>query len=200
MRVLEDAEAAAFREALISLWDEITLCDEIKEEHEVGVGRFDELQANQKLVMLVDVGEALLYEHVASPQLTALNEGTIAAVYRQLQFCVEFEIDDGGTGTHFRSLTHHACQQAGTEDIPVIFCTDIDEWTFLIEGLQDRILWDSDFESVEMLDTTPEERATMGRIMGVSEDYYTAIARDPRGDESADLKERLQALVRGTSA
>ena len=195
-RVLMAAEAAIFREAVGYLWDEIEMCEEINEEHEVGVTGFDNLSVGQKLAMLVQVGEALLDEAVSVPELTAVNEATVAAVFGQLAMNIEVEVYDPVMDTGWRRMIVDACQEVGMDDLPDLYCDDLDEWELWIYSLMDRILWDADYESDQILDDPPELRRVMTSIMGTTEQYYTALAAEPRIKDIDGLKHRLRAVVR----
>lgn len=91
-RVLRGAEWKLFREGISTLWDLLEDCPE-DDPYETGVEPFDRLQRNQKLAMLASVGRALRDEEVPSPELTALTEGTVAAVFRHILDLALSEID-----------------------------------------------------------------------------------------------------------
>jgi hypothetical protein len=82
-RVLRGAEWELFREGVSVLWDMVETSPE-DDPYETGVEPFDRLQRNQKLAMLASVGRALRDEEVPPPELTALTEGTVAAVFRHI--------------------------------------------------------------------------------------------------------------------
>ena len=126
-RVLVGAEAILFREALGYLWDEIEMCEEIDEEHHVGVKVFDNLSVGQKLTMLVQVGEALLDAAVPVPELTAVNEATVAAVFAQLAINIELELDDPTMDTDWRRIIVEACSDLEIDNLPDLDCEDFDE-------------------------------------------------------------------------
>ena len=90
-RVLEGAEAALFRAGLGAmrgwLFDDVYL----GEDWIFDVPVFDRLQTGQKLALLVEVGEALLLETAAEIELTAVVEGTVAAVFEAIGHEVAYE-------------------------------------------------------------------------------------------------------------
>src|SRR5688572_15324641 len=90
-RVLKGAEAALFREGLYSLVD----WTEEWPEHPIGVRLFDQLNQGEKLAILDEVSRALIVRRVRCPVHTAVNEGTIAAIYYQIANDVQVEIDEG---------------------------------------------------------------------------------------------------------
>ena len=196
-RVLMGAEATLFREALGYLWDEIEMCEQIDEDHRVGVKAFDNLSVGQKLAMLVQVGEALLDAAVAVPELTAVNEATVAAVFAQLAINIELELDDPAMDRDWRRLVVDACSNLEIDDLPDSDCEDLDEWQLWIDCLADQILWDADYEADHILDDPPELRRVMTSLMGTTEQYHTVLAGEPRVTDIAGLKHRLRAVVRG---
>jgi hypothetical protein len=123
-RVLHGGEWELFREGVSVLWDMIEYSAE-DDPYETGVETFDRLQRNQKLVLLASVSRALRDEDVPSPELTALTEGTVAAVFRHILGLTLSEIDVGdapdpagldpevvGESTSWRGLIVAACRAA----------------------------------------------------------------------------------------
>ena len=194
-RVLIGGEAALFREAARYLWDEIETCEEIGEGHRVGVSVFDSLSMGQKLAMLVEVSEALLDEAMPMPELTAVNESTVAAVFAQLAINVELELDDPAMDTDWRRMIVDACRQIGMDELPGLDCDDLEEWELCINCLTDRILWDADYENDRILDDPPELRSAMTDLMGTTEQYYTALAPEPRASDMDRWRQRLRMIV-----
>lgn len=78
-RILKDAEARVFAEALSGLLDEaiqVTLDD-----YELGIRCFDDLTFGQKISVLSSIGNGLLREDGPPVELTAVVEGAMAAVF-----------------------------------------------------------------------------------------------------------------------
>src|SRR4051794_35516913 len=93
-RVMNEAEWNLFRVGIEMLWDYIE--DERDEEvclSKTGVHVFDVLQPEQKLALLADVAQALHDPTIPTPQHTAANEGTIAAVFAVLRQALEVEVE-----------------------------------------------------------------------------------------------------------
>lgn len=196
-RVLQGAEAALFREALADLWEHIEISETVNVEHHVGLSMFDSLTVDQKLAILVEVGEALLHQSIPPPELTGVREAAVAAVFSQIAISVEIELDSSPAAPSWRQMILDACREVETEELPDPGCDDLDEWCFLTQNLQDRILWDADYEDERTLDDPPEVRDVLNALMGTSSDYYVALAPDPHPEEMAGLMERLKRLVRG---
>ena len=156
-RVLTRAEWACLSIGVDHLFGDVTMdlechCDEC----ETGVAVFDRLTAEQKLLILADVSEALCRPDVTWPELTATNEGTIAAMFNSLEFMLGYEIESKN-GTRTRRALLAALADDPPEEMPAEDCTDEQEWEFMIECFEDRILWDHDFDMIDdVLDLPPE--------------------------------------------
>jgi hypothetical protein len=78
---------------------------------------------------------------------------------------------------------------------PSVDSDDVDDWEFLIECLANRILWEGDYEMSDVfLDADPSEGAMRMGLMGIAEDYYTAIAPDPTDQQLEAIRRRLRWL------
>jgi hypothetical protein len=199
-RVLTEAEWALFRVGLEMLRDYIEDagkdgCDLSQTDVHV----FDVLQKEQKLALLADVAEALRDPAIAMPRHTAANEGTVAAVFAVLRQGLEMEFafaHDQDASTEIRSLLLAAAVDAEEqpEDLPALEDEDGEEWGWVLETVEDRILWDADYEMCdEFLDQPPEAAQQLHLLAGVEPDYFTAIPREP--DESGMIAVR-QTLAR----
>lgn len=199
-RILAGAEGNLFREAVLSLAD-IT-DDAIRSEDDpwdFGLAVFDRLTLPSRLAMLAHVGFALLRETPECPQLTAVNEATIATVFRYIEESIESEIDaedDIKEPFFWRRLVRAAgVEHAADVELPDESSRDISQWEFLIEVLSDRILWDNDFSSEACFaDASPEFAEERYVDMGIDEEYFLAVPPDP-GDSSLDqIRKMLREL------
>jgi hypothetical protein len=185
-RVLAGAEAELFRAALTSL----VIWSEEEDDHEVGVRVFDELEPSSKLAMLEQVARALLVKAIPAPVHTAVNEGTIAAIYDQLLMDLDLECSDGEGD--LRQLVMQACKECHTEGAPSEACSvDEEKWAEAVEELTFRILWDSDWESERSKDYSPRISKHIRANLGIDDGYYVAIAPDP---SPAELRKMLDSL------
>src|SRR5262249_4818803 len=91
-RVLRGSEGELFRASLAEVCDLVEDSFEEEELFTSGIEAFDTLQPGQKLAMLCIVGRALLDERISCPELTAVSEGTVAAVFEQARQAVELEV------------------------------------------------------------------------------------------------------------
>src|SRR5262249_11467620 len=94
-RVLRGAEWAAFRLGLSCLWDEVEASGEGEEDGTTGVAVFDRLRKSERLALLAQVARGLHDEDAPCPDLPALTEGTIAAVFAHLRYLSEVEVEAG---------------------------------------------------------------------------------------------------------
>jgi hypothetical protein len=78
---------------------------------------------------------------------------------------------------------------------PSVTSDQVDDWEFLIDYLANRILWEADYEMSDVfLDADPSESEMQMGLMGIAEDYYTAIAPDPTDQQLEPIRRRLRWL------
>jgi hypothetical protein len=150
-RVLLDAERSFFTNCLAMIVDQFADGDA-----KFGVAPFDELQRNQKLVVLYSSARGLLRPNEPIPKLTAVVESAVAIVYEFAKEQVFLEIDepDSSHETSFwrRLILKAARQQVELDELPLDSDPDKGIWTLLIECLAGCVLWDNDYESQASLD------------------------------------------------
>jgi hypothetical protein len=205
-RTLAGAEARLIKEALTGIAEQI-----IEErsgyldQWEYGIRRFDELTLSQRLKLLEQVAIYLLKPTNDTLELTAVNEAAVGALFEHMLVEIDLEIDnDEGPVTHWRSLVLAAyaeCYGAGDDDeyddeddvqLPAIDSDDHNAWSFLIDLLEDSILWGRDSEMEEFLDVPLQKSAMLKQLMGINDDYYSAPAPDENCE--ADVDETYLAL------
>jgi len=201
-RTLTGAEAVLVREALAYVVDMVE--DDMVEAAdpwEFGIAAFDSLEPPARLAMLAEVGWPLLRDTESFPELTALNEATVAVLFIAIEQSLEFEIDcqsdnDPNDRSSWRRLLLDAIAEGSDlSDLPTVDCCDMDEWQFIIETLSDWILWDHDFNSAEyFLDTPPEQADVMREQFGIDDDYYRAIPLDPKECDLPAIRATLKQL------
>ena len=212
IRTLGGAEAYLVRELVHYLHDQILVGIEIGEPHSSDVSVFDSLQPTQQLAMLHTVAEGLLDSTKAPPKLTATCEGTIYAIFRELETLIEaevgFEQQLAKSGHRLRALARDAwiggCQLSNENNvlgnaeltgtnIPDLNCTDMQQWTDFVELIADHILWDRDFEFENIVgDASPDQAEVIKQQLGINNDYYSTVASDIR---EIDI-ERISAQIR----
>lgn len=80
-------------------------------------------------------------------------------------------------------------------ELPDADCGDFDEWSFLIDVLRDRILWDRDFWAEPTFgDADPVKAHEARSRMGIDQNYFREVAPDPSDEELAAIRLRLRLL------
>ncbi len=65
----------------------------------------------------------------------------------------------------------------------------------LLDCLEDRVLWDNDWEMEEQLDADPDTSRRLKQELGIEEDYFVAIPPDPNDEEAERLWDELRELT-----
>jgi hypothetical protein len=177
-RVLAGRERSLFIQAAASLAEHILA--EIEDPEAAvptltGVAPFDRLEPPVRIVLLATVVRALVDPDVATPDLTAVNEAAVYAVFRSVSICIDLQIDGitlSSTGPEadpldWRRLVLAALPEATERETASLECsaqeqasvagpedeertlaldsTDAEDWHDALEILADSILWDRDF-------------------------------------------------------
>jgi hypothetical protein len=73
---------------------------------------------------------------------------------------------------------------------------DYGAWHDLLEEIIDRVLWgDRDFQEAELfLDRDPRESRQLKQLMGIDEDYFSAIAPEPTDQQLKAIRQALRQL------
>jgi len=217
------AEAELIREAIAYVQDmALSEIEDPDEKWLFQVPVFDRIEPSSKLVLLASVGEALLSE-TPPPPLTAITEGTVAALYNAVKQLVAIEIDEqrmdeeGGRTSRqplHRSLALEVARSHevlvddtadpaldSSEQLPAVCCTNLSEWEWVVEAISDQFLWDLDYlYADEMLDADPDI-AKQGRDrLGITRGYYLDDAPDPEVIDVASTLKRLKELLRKPNA
>lgn len=221
-RMLTGAEADLFRASVDSLVDWISVAQDSPEDLEFisGIDLFDTLANTQKLALLCEAARFLLTETPETLPLTATNEAVIGAVFEHLRQMVRYEVDDQRfsnqaemddfeTSESWRLLILLARDYVNSQplddgeigepdELPLsVHSTDMDNWDLQIEFLADRILWDRDYELADtLMDVDPDAAAEQRQFLGISEDYFSAIAPDVNEEELEDVIRVLREMVR----
>lgn len=215
-RVLNSAEAALLRATIGSMRDELLEERSGRDQWPYGVRVFDNLSLSQRLRLLCEVSDALLKPEIPAPELTAINEGTAAAIFKALQQRLHFELDSTKPQSseetrfafHWRELIRGAALSTiGDErlyrfapgEIPVAESDEHKDWEGMVESLADRVLWDTDFDDDDPQADHSPERTEFLRVAGdITMANRTSIAPEPREKEVAGLLERLHFVSMGS--
>jgi hypothetical protein len=201
-RKLEGAEARLIREALGCFADEIEMQVDCGELYTVGVRLFDRLEWQQKIALLAKVGAALL-DDCPSPKLTAVNEATVAAIYRYVRISIEIEID--GDRRAWRRNVLAAIREVDVaprssdpdDDLPAENHDEMDEWHPLMDALESFVLHDEDWDMDDLfMDANPDLSQARKDHLSIEDDYFTAVAPDPSEAELAEAFAVLRSLMK----
>lgn len=87
-----------------------------------------------------------------------------------------------GEPAHVRRLVLGAVGEAGGRDGPLPEPTEADpgEWKLLLEEVEGRLFWDSDYELGDVFLDLPPEAARADLVLhGFDSDYFTTAPEDP---------------------
>ncbi len=209
--VLTGSQAKAFRIAAKAISDEVGW-DESADpwDDASGIQAFDSLTQLQKQVAILMVAGAALDSNIPMPDVTAVLEGTVTAVYGMLESLVEQEVEIGHS-TKVRQIISDALveidyweqvKDAYDEDeepdppLPV-HSTDTDEWRFLVQSLSYELV-DGDFDFAregEIVDAPPDQAAKMYEFYGIATDYFTTIVEDPTPSVAVEIRKTLDGYL-----
>jgi hypothetical protein len=206
-RTLTGAEAALLRESIADMTD--SLQDEaegLADEWPCGVKLFDELSWQQRLALLERVANALLKPEAPAPELSAVNEASVGAIFALLRRNIVIELDEANDphvspefDVYYWRRLIAACQEPPGSDEAFyleVESADLDEWEILIECLGDRILWDADWDMPELfLDAEPATSRARRKRLGIDRNYFITPAPDPRDKEVPTLFANLHQML-----
>jgi hypothetical protein len=206
-RVLTHAEWVCLRIGLASLRDYIADDPDGSYGFSItGVQVFDRLSAPQKLAILADTCEAMTQPDVPAPTLTAVNEGTVAALLQsfwnqlvvELDMCDDFDDDDYPLLECRRALlsAYEDDEDPDTQDmLPYVDETDSEMWHDLFTLFESRFLDDTDYEMAALLDLPAEKSEEVKAIMGIDDEYFVGIAPDPTERQMHKVNQKLAKLL-----
>jgi hypothetical protein len=179
--VLAPGEWALVRAGLGLAWDAVEMAADVGDDEATGVRAFDALQPGQQVALLALVGTALSDPSVPAPPLTAATEGALAAVLEQVRTGLETELGAGHSTACRQLILAAVGDVAGRDDpLPAPTETDPDEWELLVDEMESRLLWDTDYELGDLfLDRSPDEVRPEMTLHGIDDDYFTAVPDDP---------------------
>jgi len=199
LRVLRGAERRLVVESLVMISDSLALDDFV-----LDIPIIEDLTRNQKIVMYHAAARVLLNKKAPSPPATAVLDATIASVYRLAREMIFMELDDEGhdfddgeisAGPCWRELAIAAGREMGFDDVPSLDERNFDDWDLLLACLERQVLGNNNWEMVEHLDAAPEVARHVKRELGIGEDYFVVIPRDPWDAEADGLLAELLLLT-----
>ena len=182
----------------------------------VGNALKDEAEPRPELTAHTEATVAAIFRHVVDQVIfeieMAAEPGAAedATLWRQLVLAAYREAEEGNRteeqdesqtrGDSLREVppTSGDGEDDDTDELwvpPSVGSDHVDDWEFLIECLANRILWEGDYEMSDVfLDADPSESGIRMGLMGIAEDYYTAIAPDPTDQQLEAIRRRLRWL------
>ncbi|MDF1844796.1 MAG: hypothetical protein P1U77_25570 [Rubripirellula sp.] len=220
-RTLCGAEAALVRRAIGNMVDGILMrVDEELEDGVIGVDTgiavYDMCSTSQRVGLLHQVAKHLLTDTDSALVLSAPLEATIAAIFVDIRDQVAMEIEflpqlmetedqptwrrmvlDAYLSTLAPDDLENKVWAEMVEQLPTEDCRFIRRWEHVIDSLADAILWDRDFELADQfLDSDPVSAFDRRQVLGISDDYFTRIAPDPRAEDVRRVVSQTRAIVR----
>jgi hypothetical protein len=211
-RVLRGADWELFREGLSCLWDEVEASEKEDGPGTTGIAVFDDLPKVERLALLATVAKGLTDEDEPCPGLTALTEGTVAAIFAHILYYIEVEIEVQEESTaseppgrvrspRLRDMVLAAAGQAGIDRGPLRPDSGSDAlagWSDLLDELRDKILWDDrDYLAGGIfLDLDPAVGDALKEQLGIEDDYYSAAPVDPTPAGLEEIRASLRRICR----
>lgn len=186
-RVLRGAEAVVFRSTVAELIDAIRAERELDVAINFTIPVFDNLQWQQKLAMLWQVAAPLLTPSTPEPKPSAIRDATVGAVFAQMLNGVQTEIecqqfsaasydDDANRRVEVAAALNELMPD---DNWPDAECVVVESWELGIDVLQNRVLFDEDWQFDSMtLDIPPDHADELRAGMGIDRDYFCAIPPD----------------------
>ncbi len=196
-RKLDGIEEQIMRAAICHLSREI-IENPISDSASVGIPVFDALTGCQQLVMLDYVRRFLLEETPEPNEMSAIVEGTAAALIKFVSGQIDLEIHwdkdrlEGEpkmvNNRFWRKLIVKASREYEWDCDPR---KDESGWETALEILHDRILHDDDY-NMDFIDRPPEATKSVNATLGISNEYYTTIPQqEPDGPQMLEVIRRL---------
>jgi hypothetical protein len=159
-----------------------------------GARLFDQMTRTQQLASLELVTKYLFLKTEDCLELNAWSEATLASILAQMRILLQVEVEDGDRDDLRRVISRLTECDVSRDD-----WNDWSEWDTIFDIYEDRFLWDNDFEDTGITDLPPEHADAVRQMMGIADDYYTAIPPDLNGDhEIVDAVKRIEMCIDGT--
>lgn len=203
-RVLYPGEWKLIRRAALTLLEMIESDIRLgKRARKVGVSAFDRLTYQQKTVLLWQVVNALHDPLVPEMPLTSINESVVAALFKMMHelLILDFAFqppDKPGAQLQYRKVILEAAKESNEpfKKAPLLLSTELQEWAQVLIEIEERILWDADYELEEVfLDLPPEQAKLQKDSFGIDQDYFVGVAPEPSESEYAAARSKLHELL-----
>jgi len=219
-RVLGKAEAELVGQATWTLTDWIRNYIPMREDFgnriDTGILLFDQMTPAQQVVMLDRVVALLIDSKLEPPAPSALLDSTVAAIYLQIRWNIQSEIDfqddpiefaeEGQEDCDsFRVLVIDALNECPSwefepyPDCPEPDCDEMESWEMAVDSLRDRVLADEDWAMNDLLvDLPPEKNKEIKQAMGIQGNYFVDIPPIATDDDAHEAWKNIIERVTGT--
>lgn len=192
--VLQGDEADLFNYAIQYFCDMIPTATDDADSTYGGARVFDQMTRTQQLASLEMVTKYLFLETEDCLELSAWSEATLASILAHIRMLLQMEVDEGD-----RDDLRCVISRLTECDVSRDDWNDWSEWDAIFDAYEDRFLWDNDFEDIEITDLPPDHADAVRQMMGIADDYYTAIPPDLNDDrEIIDAAKRIEICMKGT--
>lgn len=168
---------------------------------------FESLSTREKIMSFARVLKALIEPDEPAPELTQHTESAVFAIFELIRARIDEEIDfaaatreEGGDPYELRRLVSIVEKENiiyEDEHPPYVdyTSTDRDQWSEIVDSLEELILWDLDFledgAGQTIADAPPEVAAITKTILGIADDYYTQTGGPVSLDQFLDAVDYL---------
>ena len=140
------------------------------------------------------VTKSLFQETEDCLELNAWNEATLASILAQIHTLLQLEIDAGDKDEIRCVISRLTDCDVSRDD-----WNDWSEWDNILDGYEDRFLWDSDFDDTEITDMPPDCATAVRQMMGIADEYYASVPPDLDDDhEIAFAVKRIGMCIDGS--
>ena len=168
-----------------------------------GVELYDDLVWNQKLVLLIRVGRAMLNQSEPAPPRTAVLDATAVASFNFISYQIYVELKTEELGEKapdtYRQLGYRMMEQCADflYDWPGEPCDDDHAWHTTVHHIQQQFFVQDRYVYFpgDYLDADPDETRKLLADEHLPPDYFTAIAPEPTESETRAAIAYLQSLA-----
>lgn len=158
-----------------------------------GVVPFDKLRAEQQIVLLAGVSQALLDRKTPSPSLTAMNDLAVWAVFRRAGLEAAAEVR-AGVPKEWRKLIAGAMRELNKRHIS-IDSNNCESWVSDTEGLCESYTRESAAEDYEECLDNRRHAALRREGYDLPDDYFVVPPPDPTLEEVEQARVTLSELM-----
>lgn len=189
-----DSFALLVAKGILTMAESLRDSIELDMEYTTGIRIFDNLTSEQKVFMIHKMTFGLLDSTAKPKRLTAVYEGTIAALFAEIQTQIEMELDMDKDAPndelcfYWRSTVRDVFLDKFDESFPMD--RTLEEWSETVKELSDLLLDDSDYEEEWLTDQKSEKMHKIMRKSRMPKEYFNYIPNEPNSDECQRLLDK----------